>query len=240
MGNYWKFGFTKSFPIRQNNSIWCFHSVLSSQRSFTAGGRNLKTTYSWYRLSAIGSDKVHVQHWNEKSHPHYSRKFSSFPQKEKVGKNQQLWDSKNKMMSRTRFLHSRTDFLGSKYSGKAQTKPHTFFGWVSAQQRIHMFDFSFTACQPDLNSFNRKQPITEVSKEGCCHRHGTKGCLPWAPGIGEGEAAGGQICLVPPIKRTPASSLHRHKTCWKKQITKFLCRKNIEGSPALLHKIRSS
>lgn len=149
----------------------------------------------------------------------------------------QLWDFKNKMRSRTRFLHLRTDFLGSKHSGKAQTKPHTSFGWASAQKRIHMIDFSFTACQPDLISLKRK-PITEVSKEGCCHRH--KDSLPRAPGIGEGEAAGGQICLVPPIKRTPASSLHWHKTCWKKEITKFLYRKKLKGSPALLHKSSSS
>lgn len=63
-----------------------------------------------------------------------------------------------------------------------------------------MFDFNFTACQPDLNSRKTKLNPGVRSARKAAATEEAKACLPQAPSIGE-HAAGGQICPFPPVKR---------------------------------------
>lgn len=187
----------------------------------------------WFRqCSCIALEK-------KQSHFHY-RKFSSFSQKEKVGKNNNYETLKIKWWARIRFLHFWTHFLGCKYSGKAQTKPHTFFGWASAQQRISMFDFSFTACQPDLNSFKRKlNPSLRSARKAAATD--TKPRLP-APSTCQGRE--GSCCR----SDLPGSTKRGHqpalctgiKHTGKRKSQSFYVEKIPKGYPALLHKISSS
>jgi len=179
-----------------------------------------------------------IMYSTEKNSSSPQRKIFLFSSEREGENNQKLRDFWNKMTSRIRFLHLRTHFLGCRYSGKTQTKPRTFFGLASAQQRIHMFDFNFTVCQLDSPSLKTKlnPQLRSASKAAAM---GTKARTARPKHRREGHCWRSHL---PPCKEEETGQLSAplYKDTGKQNSPSLYAENLFKGSPALLHKTSTS
>lgn len=116
------------------------------------------------------------------------------------------------MKNRTTFSHfwsSYSCFLCCECNGKTPTKPRTFFGRASAQQRACTSNFNFTARQPDLHSLKTKlkSSVKTARKAAATSRKPRTDCQRTSS-TGESDIIRGQICPFPPVRsRKQASCL---------------------------------
>lgn len=145
---------------------------------------------------------------SNKSHSHLLQKDRKIAGKNKTKQRllkKRWWTDSGSHTWRSSYSH----FLCSEHSGKTPSKPQTFFGRASAQQRVQPSDFNFTVCQPDLRSLRTKpNPSLQSAGKAAATSRKPRTDRQQTSSLGESDSIRGQIWPLPPVRSK------KQVSCW--------------------------